>query len=140
MVLLIWTTALPSQGIYQLDIAQSAPAVYKLRREFYANCASDPRFKHDQHFEAELVPFATHEVGHARLCDAQPLGRLSLSELLLLDVAAKITHEVCAHLEHGGFGLVKAKINKNVAAGFGCFLALLHFRSSLNAIACEPLQ
>jgi len=114
--------------------------VLTLRGKLYAHSPPNPRFKGDEHFKAELVPFATHEVGHARLCDAQPLGRLSLSELLLLDVAAKITHEVCAHLEHGGFGLVKAKINKNVAAGFGCFLALLHFRSSLYAIACEPLQ
>ena len=122
MVLLIWTTALPSQGIYQLDIAQSAPAVYKLRREFYANCASDPRFKHDQHFEAELVPFATHEVRDAGLCNAEAFGCIRLSELVLLDVEAKVAHQIRPHLEHGGLGRIKAKVDKNIAAGLGYFL------------------
>jgi hypothetical protein len=71
---------------------------------------------------------------------SQPLGRLSLSEFLLLDVEAKIAHEICAHLEHGGFGRVKTKIHKDIAAGFGRFLTLLHFRSSICSNACESME
>ena len=58
------------------------------------------------------------------------LGRLRLGELLLLDVEAKIAHEICAHLEDGGFGRVKAKIRKDIAAGFGRLL--LHDREKLS--------
>ena len=50
---------------------------------------ADPGFKRDQHFKAELVPFATHEVGDAGLCNAQALGCIRLSELVLLDVEAR---------------------------------------------------
>ena len=93
-----------------------------LGRELDTHCAPKPRFEGDEHFQAELVPFAAHEVGHAGLCDAETLGRLSLSQLVLLDVKAKIAHEIRAHLEHGGLGRVKTKIDKDIAAGFGRFL------------------
>ncbi len=87
----------------------------------YAHSAPHPRFKGDEHFKTEPVPFATHEVGPAGLRDTKALGRLRLSQFVLLDVEAKIAHEICAHLEHGGFGRVKAKFHKDIAAGFGRF-------------------
>ena len=93
-----------------------------LRREFYANCAPNSRFKRDQHFKAELVPFATHEVGNAGLCNAEALGCIRLGELVLLDVEAKVDHQIRPHLEHGGFGRIKAKVDKNIAAGLGQIL------------------
>ena len=65
------------------------------------------------------------------MCDAEPLDRLRLSELLVL-IEAKIAHEIRTQLEHRRFGLVKAKIDKDIAAGFGRFLTLLHFRSSID--------
>lgn len=64
---------------YQLD---GASAVYTLRSEFYAKRAPNPRFKRDQHFKAELVPFAAHEVRDTGLCNAEALGCIRLSELV----------------------------------------------------------
>jgi hypothetical protein len=39
-----------------------------------------------------------------------------LGELVLLDIKAKITHQIRPHLEHGGLDRIKAKVNKNIAA------------------------
>ena len=85
------------------------------------NGAPKPRFKCDEHFKAELVPFTTHEVGHAGLCDAKALGRFCLGKFLLLDVEAKIAHEVGAQLKHGSLSRIKAEVNKNIAAGLVVF-------------------
>ena len=107
-------------------------AAAKLRREFYANCAPNSRFKRDQHFKAELVPFATHEIRDAGLCNAEALGCIRLSELVLLDVEAKIAHQILPHLEHGGLGYIEAKVKKNIAAGLGHFL--FHGRSLMGEV------
>ena len=103
-----------------------------LRCEFYANCAPYSRFKRDQHFKAELIPFATHEIRDAGLCNAETLGCIRLSELVLLDVEAKVAHQIRPYLEHGGFDRIKAKVNKNIAAGLGHFL--FHGRSLMGEV------
>ena len=100
-----------------------------LRREFYSNRAPNPRFKRDQHFEAEFIPFATHEVRDAGLRNAEALGCIRLGELVLLDIEAKVAHQIRPHLEHGGLGRIKAKVDKNIAAGLGHFL--FHYRSPI---------
>ena len=45
-----------------------------------------------------------------------------ISELVLLDVETKVAHQIRPHLEHGGLGRIKSKVNKNIAAGLGHFL------------------
>ncbi len=84
-----------------------------------------PRFKGDQHFKAELVPFATHEVGDAGLRNAEALGCIRLSELVLLDIEAKIAHQIRPHLEHGGFGWIKAKVNKQLSLDLVIFFFMI---------------
>ena len=101
----------------------------KLRRELYTNRAPNPCLKHDQHFKAELVPFATHEVRDAGLCNAEALGCIRLSKLVLLNLEAKVAHQIRPHLEYGGLSRIKAKVNKNIAAGLGHFL--FHNRSAI---------
>ena len=101
----------------------------KLRRELYTNCAPNPCFKRDQHFKAELIPFSTHEVRNTRLCNAEALGRIRLSELVLLNLEAKVAHQIRPHLEYGSLSRIKAKVNKNIAAGLGHFL--FHNRSAI---------
>src|SRR6476646_3049897 len=103
-------------------VTSDASSEETLRREFYANCAPNPRFKRNQHFKAELIPFATHEVRDAELRNAEALGCIRLGELVLLDIEAKIAHQVRPHLKHGGLGWIKAKVDKNIAAGLSHFL------------------
>ena len=44
------------------------------------------------------------------------LGGLSLNQLALLNVDAKIAHEIRVHLEHCGFRQIKTEIDKDIAA------------------------
>src|SRR5258708_40252739 len=92
------------------------------RGKLYPNSATQSRLERDEHFQAEPFPFATNEVRNTGLSDAKTLCRLSLREFVLLDVNAEITHEVGAHLQNGGLGWVKAKLEKNVTAGPRAFL------------------
>ena len=109
----------------------------KSRGELDANRASKSRFERNEHFKAELVPFASNEVGHAGLCDAQTLSRFRFGESVLLNVETKITHHIGSHLEHRGLGRIKAKVHKHIALDLVIFLFMTDLRSGCNAL--EPI-
>lgn len=94
----------------------------ELRDQFDSNGSPKPCFEGDEHFEAEFVPLAAHEVGHSRLRNAKALGRFGLSQLLLLDTETKIAHQVGTHVEHSRLSRIEPKIDKHIAAGFRRFL------------------
>ncbi|CAM2148469.1 hypothetical protein PT2222_10518 [Paraburkholderia tropica] len=50
----------------------------------------------DERVEREQVDLAAHEVGHARLRDAEDLRGLCLAQRVLLDVLLECDHEVAA--------------------------------------------
>jgi hypothetical protein len=68
------------------------------------------------------------------------LGGLSLSQPALFNVETKVTHEIRAHLERGGFILFKAKINKEIAAGLGCFPFFWATFKQLDAFPSYPAK
>ena len=45
-----------------------------------------------------------------------------LCKFMLLNVQAKIAHEIGTHLKHSGFSRIKAEVNKHIASGSDNFL------------------
>jgi len=88
-------------------------------RQLKNDLAPGMRFQGNQHFQAELDPFAPHQIGHPRLRDTQPLRCFGLGHSARTDKVAKIVHQFGAHLESCRLRRIKAQIRKNISAGIG---------------------
>ena len=110
-----------------------------ITREFYANCAPNPRFKRNQHLRAELVPFAAHEVRDTGLRNAEALGRIRLRELVFLDVEAKVAHQIRPHLEHGGLGRINPRSTKTLPLDLVIFFFMIRIRRFAHKISGSPI-
>src|SRR2546422_11776231 len=69
----------------------------------------------DEAVSAKELNFPPHEIADARLCHAEQLSRLCLSETAILDQLAETDHEVGANAQVLGFVVRKPEVTKNVA-------------------------
>lgn len=65
------------------------------------------------------------------MCNAEALGSIRLGELVLLDIEAKVAHHILPHLEHCGFGRIKAKATRTLPLDLVIFFFMIGLRAGI---------
>ncbi len=67
-------------------------AAFSLGGGLDGDVQANARGEGDEHFETELLPFASDQIGDAGLTDPEELGRLRLRQLLGFDDFPQLGH------------------------------------------------
>ncbi len=94
-----------------------------LRSGLDADADSGSGGEGDEHLEAELLLFASHQIRHAGLADTEKLGRLCLGQLFGLEDLPHLRHEIRTHLKDRGFLGREPQIREHIAGRIDAVLA-----------------